>query len=649
MTDGDSMYTLGIDLGTTFSAAAVWRGGHAEISSLGSRAAAIPSVVLLREDASVLTGDAANRRATSEPHRVAREFKRRIGDTTPVLLGGSPYSAEAITARLLKAVVEQVTSAEGGRPDAMVLSHPANWGPYKIDLLAQAVRIADVDVPVSYVTEPEAAAVYYGTQQRVAAGSVVAVYDLGGGTFDAAVLRRTAYGFEVLGEPEGIERLGGVDVDAAVFDHVARALGGKLEELDEDDPAAATAVARLRAECVDAKEALSSDTDVSVPVILPNVTTDVRLTRSELEAMVRPALQDTIDALRRALRSAELEPEDVASVLLVGGASRMPLVSQLVGAEIGRPVAVDAHPKHSVALGAAWLAAVAAGAVAPVVAQGQNSHSGTADTDAPSIPAPRSGKGPGAELSAVAAVAGAMAAVGPTVVAPTPTGGLLPQPPSGSETTAPQGVQRTGEFAVPGPRQESESTQVLPPGGGAPFPAGSAFAGAPSTPPGRSRPDFAPSGAPTERPRNKTRLMLLTAAVVVGVCGVLIGAPQILGKSRTPNVPTAIAPVVATSSVVPTTSTTTIIATPEPSPAAVEAPATHRQTSSPRRKARPVQAPAAPADPPPVVQTQTITKETTVTRTTDPSTPPSAPSDKPVTPSDPTDTPVEPSGEATSS
>src|SRR4051812_2399888 len=108
MTDGDGMYALGIDLGTTFSAAAVWRAGHAEICELGSKAAVIPSVVLLREDASVLTGDAANRRATSEPHRVAREFKRRIGDTTPLLLGGTPYSAEALTARLLKAIMEQV-------------------------------------------------------------------------------------------------------------------------------------------------------------------------------------------------------------------------------------------------------------------------------------------------------------------------------------------------------------------------------------------------------------------------------------------------------------------------------------------------------------------------------------------------------------
>ena len=398
------MYTLGIDLGTTFTAAAVWRDGHAEIASLGSRTAAVPSVVLLREDASVLTGEAANRRAVAEPHRVAREFKRRLGDTTPILLAGTPFSAEALSARLLRSVVEQVTAAEGEAPSAVTICHPANWGAYKTDLLGQAVQLADLQVPVTYVTEPEAAAVFYATQQRLPVGAVVAVYDLGGGTFDAAVLRRTATGFEVLGRPEGIERLGGVDVDAAVVDHVLRALGGKVEELDEDDPAALAAVARLRAECVDAKEALSSDTDVSIPVILPNITTDVRLTRTELEGMVRPALLETIEALRRALRSADVTPEELHAVLLVGGMSRMPLVAQLVGAELGRPVAVDAHPKHAIALGASWLAAIASGA-------SQLAAAAPAPAATPTAPAPAT-PAAGAAGAAAAAAAGAAGAAG---------------------------------------------------------------------------------------------------------------------------------------------------------------------------------------------------------------------------------------------
>jgi molecular chaperone DnaK len=350
------MYALGIDLGTTFTAAATWRDGRAEIVPLGSRSAAIPSVVLLRQDETFLTGEAANRRGLTEPHRVAREFKRRMGDTTPILLGGVPQSAEALTAQLLRSVVDQVVSREGGPPSAICVSHPANWGPYKADLMRQSVRMADPPGTVTYTTEPEAAAVSYAQQQRIEPGAIVAVYDLGGGTFDAAVLGKTDIGFDILGQPEGIDRLGGIDFDAAVFNHVRNALGGKLAELDEDDPAAVAAVARLREECVQAKEALSADTDTTIPVLLPNIVTEVRLTRSELEAMVRPVLYGSVEALKRALRSAGCTPEQLHSVLLVGGSSRMPIVAQLVSSEFGRPVAVDAHPKHAVALGAAWLA-----------------------------------------------------------------------------------------------------------------------------------------------------------------------------------------------------------------------------------------------------------------------------------------------------
>lgn len=376
------MYALGIDLGTTYTAAATWRDGRVEIASLGSRGAVIPSVVLLRDDETFLTGETASRRALTEPDRVAREFKRRLGDPTPLLLGGVPYSAEGLMARLLRWVVDEVSAREGGEPESICVSHPANWGPYKLDLLQQAVRRANLDCPVSYTTEPAAAATFYAQGRPVPSGAVVAVYDLGGGTFDAAVLRKTDSGFQILGQPEGIERLGGVDFDAAVFSHVSRAIGDKLEELDEGDPAAVAAVARLREECVEAKEALSTDTDVSIPVLLPNLNTEVRLTRSEYEAMVRPVLHESIEALRRALRSAQVEPDDLHAVLLVGGSSRMPLVAQLVGAELGRPVAVDAHPKHAIALGAAWVASGVAPAAVEVTA-GPDAAAGAASAGSP--------------------------------------------------------------------------------------------------------------------------------------------------------------------------------------------------------------------------------------------------------------------------
>ncbi|HEX6336703.1 MAG TPA: Hsp70 family protein [Jiangellaceae bacterium] len=344
-------YQLGIDLGTTYTAAAVAREGRVGVVGLGNRAASIPSVIYLRHDGTVLTGEAASRHGPSEPGRVAREFKRRFGDPTPILLGGTPYSAEALTARMLRWVVEKVTELEGGTPDRIAVTHPANWGPYKKDLLAQALRLADVDAIT--LTEPEAAAIAYAANERVDPGAVVAVYDLGGGTFDAAVLRKMEDGFTILGQPEGIERLGGIDFDEAVVQHVRSALGGALDQVDPDDEQAMAALARLRAECVEAKEALSSDTETTIPVLLPGVQTEVRLTRAEFEQMIRPTLTETVSALRRALATAAVEPAEVSAVLLVGGSSRIPLVAELVSDALGRPIAVDAHPKHAIALGAA--------------------------------------------------------------------------------------------------------------------------------------------------------------------------------------------------------------------------------------------------------------------------------------------------------
>jgi molecular chaperone DnaK len=256
----------------------------------------------------------------------------------------------------LRWVVDKVSESEGGPPAGIAVSYPANWGAYKTDLLGQAIARADLD-RVATVTEPEAAAIHYASQERLHPGVTVAVYDLGGGTFDTAVLRKTDTGWDILGQPQGIERLGGVDIDEAVFQHVRAALDGAVERLDPEEATALAAVARLRSECVEAKEALSSDTDVSIPVFLPDCQTEVRLNRRELETMIRPALDASIVALDRALRSAQVETRDVDAVLLVGGSSRVPLVAQLVSSELGRPVAIDAHPKYSVALGAAIVAA----------------------------------------------------------------------------------------------------------------------------------------------------------------------------------------------------------------------------------------------------------------------------------------------------
>ncbi len=347
-------YWFGVDLGATYTAAAgSCRDGRAEIVRLGTRVKDIrpPSACATTTRCS----DRRRRRAllgVLEPTRLAREFKRRLGDPSPVLLGGSPLSAERLLAVVLGEVIAQVTQRQGAPPDAVAISHPANWGDFKLELLRQAVQLADLR-RATFLTEPIAAAVQYAACERVDSGSVIAVYDLGGGTFDAAVLRKSATGFEPLGRPEGIERLGGIDFDEAVMAHVRRVIGEPLERLDPDEPTARAALSRLRHECVAAKETLSADADATVPVLLPTVQTDVRITRTEFEDMIRPVLRETVASTRRAVESSGLALDDVTAVLLAGGSSRIPLVADMVRSELGRPVVTDTHPKQAVALGAA--------------------------------------------------------------------------------------------------------------------------------------------------------------------------------------------------------------------------------------------------------------------------------------------------------
>ncbi|WP_426561245.1 Hsp70 family protein [Angustibacter sp. McL0619] len=344
-------YRLGIDVGTTFTAAAVLD-GHAQMLGLGNRALQVPTVLFFKQDGEVLVGEAAEARGALEPGRLVREFKRRIGDPVPILVAGSPQSPQSLLARMLTWVVASATTSQGAPPDHVTVTHPANWGPYKLDLFRQALRLAELGAATT-LTEPAAAAVSYASRNRMSDGDVVVVYDLGGGTFDVAALRRSGDAFEALGQPEGIDHLGGIDFDEAVFRHVLAGLASEVSELDPEEPDVRLAIARLRRDCVLGKEALSSDTETLIPVTMPGVTRSVRLTRSEFEEMVAPTLEDTLGAVRRAMASAKLGAEDVSAFVLVGGSSRIPLVSERLVAEFGRPVAMDTHPKHEIALGAA--------------------------------------------------------------------------------------------------------------------------------------------------------------------------------------------------------------------------------------------------------------------------------------------------------
>ncbi|WP_426987874.1 Hsp70 family protein [Pseudarthrobacter sp. Y6] len=351
-------YVLAIDVGTSFTAAALLRIDQnasrvPESLPLGLRGTAVPSVVYYPEEGPILVGEAAERRGLDSPERVVREFKRRVGDDVPIAVGTLSLPAEDVFATMARWVVDRAEEREGAPPSDIILSHPASWGAHRTQLILAALATKGL-AKVTLISEPEAAALHYAAQVRVEDGSTIAVYDLGGGTFDTAVLKKTDAGhFELLGRPEGIEGLGGADFDAAVLRYVADHAGQGLANLDPSAPGALAALARLRRECVEAKEALSADSEASISVLLPGIQQQVRLVRSEFEAMISEPIRETVDALERSLQDLGLTPADLSAVLLIGGSSRIPLVAQLISEQLDRPIAVDADPKSSICLGAA--------------------------------------------------------------------------------------------------------------------------------------------------------------------------------------------------------------------------------------------------------------------------------------------------------
>jgi YVTN family beta-propeller protein len=348
-------YRLGVDLGTTFTAAAISGRGGPVMLGLGNRAMQIPSVLFLQENGEFLVGEAAEHRAASEPSRVVREFKRRLGDPVPMMVGPIPFSAEALSAKLLASVVAMATERCGAPPDEVVLTYPASWGVYKRDLIGHVITLADIG-PTTTCPEPQAAALQYAADADLQLGDRVAVYDLGGGTFDVCVLEKTAAGFTILGTPEGIEQLGGVDFDEAVLQHVIEALGPAAEQLDVDSAEGRASLSRLRRDCVEAKESLSDDVDAMIHVELRGGSTSVRLTRAELEMRIAPTLEQTLEATERALRDADTTADQLTAIVLIGGSSRIPLVSHLLQSRFSTPTALNTHPKHDVALGAVLFA-----------------------------------------------------------------------------------------------------------------------------------------------------------------------------------------------------------------------------------------------------------------------------------------------------
>jgi hypothetical protein len=209
------------------------------------------------------------------------------------------------------------------------------------------------DAPSSCLTtEPEAAATHYAAHTHLARGDKIVVYDLGGSTFDVCVLEKQAQGFRIIGQPHRSEHIGGVDFDEMVLEHVLRCADPALTSSGSAAPLVTGALSRLRRHCTEAKEALSVDVETLVPVSLPGLTTTVTLTRATLESLIDASLRGTIVTTRQALRSAETTPDELEVIMLVGGSTRIPLVSRLLRESFSTPTALHVHTDFEIALGA---------------------------------------------------------------------------------------------------------------------------------------------------------------------------------------------------------------------------------------------------------------------------------------------------------
>ena len=350
------MRVLSVDLGTSNTVAVLSGLGRAPRVVEVDGSATMPSAVFAAEDGTLVVGRDAERRARLEPARFEPNPKRRIDEGT-LLLGESVVPVTDALAAVLRRVGDETSrQLGGGKPEEVRLTHPAQWGPVRRNVLQSAARQAGLGGNLVLVPEPVAAASHFASfpDRRLNPGQALAVYDLGAGTFDVAVVGSSPTGFSVLAEA-GLPDLGGLDVDQALLDHVGRQVSGKDPERWQALLRPRTSGDRrtqrtLREDIRVAKEALSRHPQTDVP--LPDPFGDVLVTRAELESLIRPSLLRSVELLAGTIRATGRTPDSLAGIYLVGGSSRIPLIAALIGESLRVvPTSLD-QPETAVALGA---------------------------------------------------------------------------------------------------------------------------------------------------------------------------------------------------------------------------------------------------------------------------------------------------------
>jgi molecular chaperone DnaK len=365
------MAIIGIDLGTSNSAAAVLRGGRpvlipsAEGVSLGGKA--FPSYVAIAADGTMLIGEPARRQAAANPEGTATAFKRQMGTRQKVRLRNREFTPEELSAFLLGKIKRDAEAFLGEPVKDAVVTVPAYFDDNQRAATRDAAAIAGFNV-LRLVNEPTAASLAYGLD-RLAQELRIAVIDLGGGTLDVTIMEFGKGVFEVKAT-SGDTRLGGTDMNQALFEHLAQRF---REASGIDVRADRKAAARLLEAAEMAKIELSSGATahLSLPYIGAAAGEakhlEMDLTRAELERVVRPVIERCRRPVEQALADANITPSQIDRIVFVGGPTRMPAVRQFFEELLQRKAEMGVDPMECVAAGAAIQAGVLAGEVKDIV------------------------------------------------------------------------------------------------------------------------------------------------------------------------------------------------------------------------------------------------------------------------------------------
>jgi len=358
---------IGIDLGTSNSAAAVIIGGKptiipaAEGVSLGGKT--VPSYVAFTKDGQLLVGEPARRQMTLNPERTITAIKRKMGTNYRVRIDDKEYTPEQISAFILQKIKKDAEAYLGERVEKAVITVPAYFNDNQRQATKDAGKIAGLEV-VRLINEPTAAAFAYGLNKSEKELKII-VFDFGGGTLDVTIMDFGEGVFQVV-STSGDTQLGGRDMDEALLNYVVDDFRKETEVDLLKDP---KALPRLREAVEKAKIELSSvlETEINLPFItvVNNEPKHLvkRVTRALLEQLVRPIVDKCRGPLQQALEDAKLSPNDIDNIILVGGPTRMPIVQKFIENFFGKPPERGVDPMECVAIGAAIQAGILEGSV----------------------------------------------------------------------------------------------------------------------------------------------------------------------------------------------------------------------------------------------------------------------------------------------